>query len=450
MKKNKIKDILLKIIKEPFLYVIIICVLCQLKMYQTVPDYVLASDSVTYMEGYTENIFKGEVNEARTPVYPYFIKIIEKIGGEENLEQNIVLIQKILFVGTTIMFYFAVRIITKNKILLSIMTLIFGICPYLVLWNVMILTEAISLLEMVALTLVTLLYLKKPNPILGASTGLIVFAMIMTRPSFIYLLPIYLLFWILRFFWNLKQQKEKRNAIIGTVSCAVCALLLLGYCGLMKWNKGSFSLTTISYLNQLISAIDSDSYQYASNPEMIKIVDEITQDRTDERASWEAYDALKEKYAVEDLKEFASSSIRNSPNYLTYLLNKTVRTGYLTIGTNYVDHKDYLADLLNNSYKGYYYLGNLILPINFAAIYILVAVMIVYLIWYLIRYKKIHWIIAFFTCVIGANVITLIVGAPFEQQRLFMASIPCVILIVTYGINILIGKKGKRNEEIIV
>lgn len=450
MKKSKVKETLLKIVKEPFLYVIVICILCQLKMYQTVPDYVLASDSVTYMEQYTENIFKGEVNEARTPVYPYFIKTIEKIGGEENLEQNIVLIQKILFVGTTIMFYFAVRTITKNKILLSVMTLVFGICPYLVLWNVLILTEAISLFEMVALTLVTLLYLKKPNAVLGASTGLIVFVMIMTRPSFIYLLPIYLLFWILRFFWNLKNKKEKRNAIIGTVSCFLCTVLCLGYCGLVKAQLGVFSLTSISYVNQLIAAIDSDSYKYGNNQEMIQIIDEVTQDRTDERASWEAYDELKTKYEKVELKEFASSSLKNSPDYARYLLNKAVRTGYLTIGTNYVDHKDYAADPLTNTFKGYYYLGNLVLPINFAAIYILIGVMVIYLIWYLIRYKKIHWIIAFFTCVIGANVVTLIIGAPFEQQRLFMASIPCVILTFTYGIHLLIGRKGKRNEETIV
>lgn len=428
-KENQMKKGIITFLKEPLIYVILICILFQIKIYKSVPEYVMTPDSTTYIQ-YTQNIFEGQVNSSRTPVYPYFIKAIKKIGGEEFLGRNVTMMQKLLFIATLILFYYTLKMVTKNKLVLTFFTLLFGICPYIILWNVTILTEALSLFEMVGLAFITLWYLKRPNPILAGSIGLVVFIMIMTRPSFIYLLPIYLFFWILRFFLN---RKERMNNLIGTGSCLLCTLLLLGFCGLMKAQYGEFSLTAISYVNQLISAVDSDAYHSANNPEMIQIVDEVTGDRTEEKASWDAYNALKDVYSVKQLKEFASSSIMNSPNYKNYIINKTIRIGYLDIGTNYVEHKDFANDLSNSS-KNYKYLGHLLLPINFAIVYILIGIAIIYLIWYVIKYKKINWEVAFLTVMILANLATLIIGAPFEPERLFLASIPCVLLLIAYPI----------------
>lgn len=160
---------IISFLKEPLIYVIIICIILQFFMYSTVPESIMTPDSHTYAELYQRNIFKGEVDSARTPVYPYFVKLVKLIGGEENLPNNVAMTQKILFIATLIIFYYCVSHVTKNKIIITVLTLIFGTSPFIIMWNVTVLTEALSLFEMTLLILLTLKYLKKPNYILAGS-----------------------------------------------------------------------------------------------------------------------------------------------------------------------------------------------------------------------------------------------------------------------------------------
>ena len=433
--KTKIlnKKYLLKFLKQPIIYILVFCVLVQMQIYKTIPEYVLTGDSLTYTEKYTGSIRNGQVDPLRTPVYPYIAKLIKKIGGEENLYKNIVIFQKILFILTLILFYCCVKEITKNKIIQSILTIIFGICPFIIFWNITILTEAFSLFEVVLLSLITIKYLKRPNKILAGAIGLLILIMIMTRPQYIYLLPIYILFWILKFFMD---KKEKKQAIIGILSCIICAIMLLIYCTLMKAQHGEFSITGVSYINTTVTAINSNSYKKADNQEMISIVDEYVKESNDGTTTFRALDALKEKYSTEEIKQFASSAIKNDDHFLKYLLSKT-----LTLGTFNVGVANYFSPIEGYQNINYTIIGNLLLPINFALVYLLMAIEIIYLLWKLIKTKKINWIVAFCTALITANLFTLIVGAPFESQRLFLPSIvPLLILIA-----LILSKKEEKD-----
>ena len=206
--EKDIKEKIINIFKQPLIYVLLFCIFVQVKIYNTVPNYVMTSDSYTYAEKYNTSILRGQVNELRTPVYPYFIKAIGKISGQENLYNSVAMAQKILFIITLILFYFCLKKITKSNIITSVLTIVFGICPFIVLWNIMILTEAISIFESILLSFVTILYLEKPKKSTAIILGIIVLGMILTRPSFIYLLPIYFLFWILRLIFNKKEKEE--------------------------------------------------------------------------------------------------------------------------------------------------------------------------------------------------------------------------------------------------
>ena len=168
-KSEKIKMKIVEFLKQPLIYILLISVFFQIKIYDNVPEYVMTPDSYSYAERYDKNFLKGEVDASRTPVYPYFIRLIRKLGGEENLLKNIVLIQKILFIITVILFYYCVQHLTKSIIIKLVVTLIFATCPYIILWNVTILTESISLFEIILLTFLTLKYLKKPNSFLAVA-----------------------------------------------------------------------------------------------------------------------------------------------------------------------------------------------------------------------------------------------------------------------------------------
>lgn len=170
-KENNVsaKEKVINFLKQPIIYILIFCIFVQLQIYKTVPDYVISGDSTTYTEDFNGSVRSGQVDQMRTPVYPYIAKIIQKIGGQENLYNNIVIFQKILFIFTIILFYYSMQEITKNKIISSILSIIFGICPFIVLWNVMILTEAVSLFEIVLLSFITIKYLKSSNNYLAGS-----------------------------------------------------------------------------------------------------------------------------------------------------------------------------------------------------------------------------------------------------------------------------------------
>lgn len=421
---NKInKDKILNFLKQPILYILIFCIFIQIQIYNTIPDYIITDDSSTYVQDYQGSIRSGQVDSKRTPVYPYIVKIIKKIGGDENLYNNIVIFQKILFIISLILFYYTLQLVTKNKIVSTIISIIFGICPYIIFWNIMILTEAVSLFEIILLSFITVKYLKKPNNILAGSMGLLVLVMIMTRPQYIYLLPIYLLFWILKFF--IDRKEEKKQIIIGIISCLICGIVLLIYCGMMKHQHGEFSITAVSYINNTVTAIDSDLYKRAENQEMVKIVDETVEGKNRGSASWEALNILSEKYTVDEIKEFANQSLKKDAKYFEYMLNKTANLESSSIGTTtYVTNKEEFSKI---NYTNFAYL---LLPINFAFVYIMIVIGIAYLLWKLIKFGKIDWVVAFFTLLIFANLFTLIIGAPYESQRLFLPSIVSVLLMI--------------------
>lgn len=264
--------------------------------------------------------------------------------------------------------------------------------------------------------------------------------MIMTRPQYIYLLPIYLLFWILKYFMD---KKEKKKVLVGIISCIISISVLLIYCGLMKMQHGEFSMTAVSYINSTVTAVNSNLYKRATNRDMVNIVDEQVKESNDGTTAFLALNALKEKYSTDEIKDFAKDSLKYDSEYIKYLVKKTINLGTANIGTaEYVVNKDGYQNI------NYTTIGNIILPINFAIVYIMLAIAIVYLIFKLIKYKRINWIIAFLTSIIFANLFTLLVGAPFESQRLFFPSIIPVLLLIGLVIsNIKEDNMSEKDKE---
>lgn len=266
--------------------------------------------------------------------------------------------------------------------------------------------------------------------------------MIMTRPQFIYLLPIYLLFWILKFFLD---KKEKKQVFTGIISCVICIVMLLIYCGMMKYQHGEFSLSAVSYINDTVTAVYSELYKRADNQDMIAIVDVAVKESNDGTTAFQALDDLRAEYEIDEIKEFANQSLKKDSEYVDYLMNKTIGLSNESIGASgYITNKEGYQDI------NYSILGNLVLPINFAFVYIMIIVAIVYLLWKLIKFKKIDWIVAFCTALIFANLFTLIVGAPFEPQRLFLPSIVPVLLLIGLILSNVKSNELENEERVIV
>lgn len=221
------------------------------------------------------------------------------------------------------------------------------------------------------------------------------------------------------------DKKEKKEVLIGIISCVISISVLLIYCGLMKIQHGEFSITAVSYINSTVTAVNSNLYKRATNQDMVNIVEEEVKESNDGTTAFLALNALKEKYSIDEIKDFAKDSLKYDTGYITYLMKKTINLGTSNIGTTeYVTNKEAYQNI------NYTVIGNLIMPINFSFVYIMIIAGIIYLIWKLIKFKKIDWVVAFLTILIFANLFTLLVGAPFESQRLFFPSIIPVLLLI--------------------
>ena len=130
--------------------------------------------------------------------------------------------------------------------------------------------------------------------------------------------------------------------------------------------------------------------------------------------------------------EFNTSNIKskNLDYSITELSN-------LHIGTIYTENVAKYKSI------NYIAISTLIIPINFAIVYIILVGTFIYLLYYLFKYRKIEWNLAILSLIIFGNIFISIVGAPFETQRLCLISIPCIMMLVA---NILkIYKENKEN-----
>lgn len=418
-----------KLFKEPILYILILCIILQCIMYKYSTKISIYPDSSGYVN-YEYNIFQGKVQSQRPPIYPYIIKAIKIIGGENNLYQNIVYIQYILMYISIIFFYLSIKQITKNKVMIIVATLIYGICPYIFLWNNVILTESVSIVAVTILMYLTISYIKKPNKILAVLLGISSFLLVMIKPAFIYVTVLYLVFWILKI---LLDREERKISLIGLIFTVVSIALILIYCMLIKLNHGVFNITTVSETNRLISILESKIYENNTNKRILQTIKEQGEDTN----KFIIKSKLKEEYSHEELKQFMDEAVKNNKiEYLKYIIKKTVSLKELPVGTTYVD-----STVLYNNNNIFQELGYIIFPITFMHVYILIMGCIIYLIYDLIRNRNINYILSFFTLMILANFFTAIVGAPYETTRLVCTSIPIIIVLLVYIVNSLISKK---------
>ena len=184
------------------------------------------------------------------------------------------------------MFYYTLKLLIKNKIIICALTLIFGIAPSVVIWNSFIITEALTGLEIMFLAFITIKYLKKPSKLLGSLMGLVIITMILTKPAFVYIIPIYILFVILRWFLN-KDERKKLYFAIGSI--LICCIILIMYCMKIKTDYGVFGITNVTNINTMLTIIYSGAYNEKPDEPVSITIKEATQVQPTEAETYEIF-----------------------------------------------------------------------------------------------------------------------------------------------------------------
>lgn len=442
--KERTLFIIKKIIKNPLSYILIISLFIQKVVYSKFQPYSFSGDTLSYLSMYyKENIFLGEVNFSRTPVYPYLCKIVNLFSTESNFYNNIVFVQKILFFISIILFYLTVKKLFKSKMLNSILTLFYAINPFLFLWNTVLLTEALSIVEITTLLYLTISYIKSPRKSSAILIGVQLLILVMTRPANVYLLAGYLIFWILKFFIH---RKDKLINIVktGLITTCICIGIVLLYCNQFRIQHGQFGLTTVSKANTMITIIYSKLYKYGNNKSIIADIDKKYVSG-DAYTTWDANSYVYQKYSNEQINSFVKSVKNNAKfNYIGTFLKKAFSCGPDSLGVIYsepiVSTNLYVISLLSYNF----------LPISFSIVYFFLLGAFIFLIVNLIKRKEIEWVIAALFTIIAGNIFLSLFCAPFEWQRLSVISLPTIIILIPYLIRevfIISNKKVKKKKK---
>ena len=439
MKKNNI----LAFLKNPLLYIVLLSIVIQNIVYRFFDSYSVFNDTYSYIDGYTQNIFKGEVNNFRTPIYPYFCKIIKLLFGKEKLYNNIVLVQKMLFVFSIVIFYMAMKKIFNSKITYCIVTIFYSLSPFLFMWNTIILSESITIFEFVLLLYFIISYINKPNKKDAFLVGIIILLMVMTRPSNLFLLGLYLLFLIAKLFFN---KEEKKCIISGLISSLISIIVILLYCNQIRVQYGVFNISSVTNVNNFMIITNSGVYTYGDDEEIIDCLNDISNETIDQ-SRWDDLNNCMYQHDTKEITNFIKIAKRKSGiRYYIYFIKRFLGIGPSSLGVIYAyGPKDNNHIISTLSYT--------MLPLSFTISYYIFAISFIFICYYYFKFKKIDWIaILLFTIGFG-NIFVSIVFAPFETERLSLLSLVVLIVLIPYLYKRIIidnektPRKGKKKSN---
>lgn len=430
-----------KVLRSPLFWIMLVSLVFRCLYVSRHNEIVTTPDTKSYVsKQLVENLWKGQVDTIRTPVYPCFIDAIRSIFGEEKLLKRITVIQRIISFASIACFYWILSNVLKSRVLVILGSLYYGVFRLFCSYNMTILTESLSISCTVFLLGLTLLYVKRPNHAKAVVLGLLPFLFIMLRPSFVFLIPIFLLFFTFRM---ITDKQSRPIETVGLFSVIFSLSLVFGYCHLVYRASGHFTPTTISYLNQYEIILDSTLYKNGSDP----VINDLIQKHIDEYkikypeeiapetlaftfrsglslpGHWNVRkEMIPEWFNLEKIKSgeyfdwinYSKETLRkNRWEFIQYNIGKFIEIGrYYNIDTKWMDP------------------GRTIL-FRFGFVYCVLLIDLIALFYIAVFFRRISWFSWVTLFFVAGIVFTAIVGAQGDWSRLCVAALPPLFII--YG-----------------
>lgn len=399
------------------LFILFLSLVVRLAYYCCLKD-TLLTDSPSYLN-FSANIFKGEIDSFRTPVYPYFIKLIG-LFYKQSIVGGVIWWQCFVSFLSIMIFYGIVKNIFANKKAVNGATIIYGLMLPVINFDKTILTESLSVTFTLIMLNLSVRYIKKPSAVNAILISLFSFAAIMLRPSYMFLLPVVAVFWIFRF-W---VYKERRLAVWGIVCLGLIMPALAGYAYLNKKQHGFYGISIVSAVNQLDILICNDLYKYGNDKELIADIKTGMTKPQPLGGYWNLVKDMFAKYPPQKIADFNSWCIQhNFKAYLTSTYHAATRIKNENIFTHAGTYK---TNTLANLFVGI----ESFMFIPFSAIYILLVLDMAFLIVRVVKHRHLQWFRLILWAIIAGTLAIAIVGAPGEYQRLILSAIPCLLILI--------------------
>lgn len=413
------KDFLKKIDNNKIWIILVIIFCVRLLIYNFYSDFSIYPDTSSYVN-FDSNILKGEVDEFRTPIYPYIIKFVSLFSNNQQvMYRNLTILQEIVSIISVVVLYKTLEKKLKNQNVNYIVTIIYACLPSIFTYNRVILTESLSISLFMIYFCLIIKYITEPTNKTTILIGLFSVLLIMLRPSFIYLIVALAIIFLLIF---ICKKQNKKQAILGGIVLIGIIGIILDYCYINKRQNDIFAISNVTQINQLDTVIEMQIYNTGDKQDK-GIIDIIEQKLDGDAQIWyrATTDKIMAEYTPEQIDEYLKRCVKN--NFSTYIQRTLEKVVMIAL------------EPCNQIYLMTQSINVIQSRINFITIYIYVVLDAIYVLVEIIKNKRIPIVQFTMLIIILGQLATIILGAQAEYSRLFAPALPIVIISIAWQID---------------
>ena len=396
---------------------------------------VLYPDSGTMMIYNFHDIIAGRFN-ARVPVYPFILKVFSMIFGNQYI-YFVCILQHILWFISIVFLYKLLQLLIKNKKIVILMTILYSLCPAIIDWANIILTESIALSGSIIFIYFIVKYIKQPKLLTGNIAVMIAFILTFHRPTSIIYVCFLELFWIARFILDRSNIKVDYKCFINSTFSII---LIVIYAVIFEKTYGIYSISDAVPRQDLYVCMQEGYYKKSNDEQFVNRVEEALNSNPD--SLWNAMVKVLNQYSLKDIKQLTNyCRLQSISEYIQYLidLNKTC-------ASEVFNH--YSFKIVDSNLK---WLQNVLVElfvfITFEHVYIVIGIEFALLVYNWVKTKKVPWthlgLFAFPLVIIESSFI----GTCSEFMRTAICALPFAYISIAIYFDMLTTNKVIKEEK---
>lgn len=397
------------------------------------PDGIFDFDSYEYLRA-VDNVWAGRPDISRTPVYPLFLGLMERLGGTQYAMKLVMIFQYLIFLLSGLLLYkCSFKLTGSHKISFWIMGC-YIMPPFMIIWSCKILTESLAISGVVFLIWFLIRdFPKSPSVNSSFLAGFILFLLAFLRPVLLCLIPIMAGYFI--FMYYRTKRQNLRSLISGCVPLAITIGCVVYYGLLVHSIYNIHTISDISNINNFYTATQCIGYhpEMTENLELKELLINHPSSPDDPGTALHSYmlRGVSLKYPVE-FEEYTNKVMKlSSHKLLPHIFKRLIyETPVIPFQSPTV-------------YYPFQYIERLFTP-TLSFVWLILAWAIGLCVRYIRKKKKVPVIFCFLILTVLAIDLSCVIGAMSDWGRLFLPSISAFLLIIAKMCSMYKMKPGRE------
>lgn len=253
------------------LLAIYICALAELVFLSFAFKPTSQPDTESYLQA-GEKLFNGNLDVLRTPVYPVICHIVDMLTPS-SFYVTITIIQAFVFFVSVFCFYRISTSLIGRRSVAFWCSFFYALWPGFNTWVFLAITESLSCSFVVIYFYYLVVGTKRPSFGNAFMQVVMLLLVLFIRPSFIYVVPITLLYWLYLF-----VRERNVKVAVNFLGVLLCLFAYLSYCYEFKKQFGVFATSSVSTVNvgmRLVGNTQLLERTAVKNVEMQKYISDI-------------------------------------------------------------------------------------------------------------------------------------------------------------------------------